>query len=60
MLTQPYAFNAEEARAMAKAGCDLLIAHMGIQTKAMKQRGQGMDLAAALSGPSSSPTPPIR
>lgn len=45
MLTQPYAFNAEEARAMAKAGCDLLIAHMGIQTKAMKQRGQGMDLA---------------
>src|SRR6476646_4141232 len=29
LLTTPYAFNADEARAMAKAGCDILIPHMG-------------------------------
>ena len=29
----PYVFNEDEARAMAKAGADLLIAHMGLTTK---------------------------
>src|SRR5579863_8875828 len=33
MLTTPYAFNADEARAMAEAGCDILIPHMGLTTK---------------------------
>src|SRR5579864_860256 len=33
LLTTPYAFNAEEARAMAEAGCDILIPHMGLTTK---------------------------
>ncbi|HEY1068067.1 MAG TPA: phosphoenolpyruvate hydrolase family protein, partial [Pirellulales bacterium] len=33
LLTTPYAFNAEEAAAMAKAGCDVLIAHVGLTTK---------------------------
>jgi predicted TIM-barrel enzyme len=33
LLTCPYVFNKEEARAMAKAGADLLIAHMGLTTK---------------------------
>ncbi len=33
LLTCPYVFNEEEAEAMAKAGADLLIAHMGLTTK---------------------------
>jgi predicted TIM-barrel enzyme len=33
LLTCPYVFNADEAKAMAKAGADLLIAHMGLTTK---------------------------
>ena len=30
LLTTPYAFTVEEATAMAKAGCDLLVAHVGL------------------------------
>jgi predicted TIM-barrel enzyme len=33
MLTTPYCFNEEEASAMAKAGADILIPHMGLTTK---------------------------
>jgi predicted TIM-barrel enzyme len=33
MLTTPYAFNADEAAAMAQAGADILIPHMGLTTK---------------------------
>jgi predicted TIM-barrel enzyme len=33
LLTTPYAFNPEEATAMAKAGADILIPHMGLTTK---------------------------
>jgi predicted TIM-barrel enzyme len=33
MLTTPYAFNADEAKAMAKAGADIIVAHMGLTTK---------------------------
>jgi predicted TIM-barrel enzyme len=33
LLTCPYVFNEEEAKSMAKAGADLLIAHMGLTTK---------------------------
>jgi predicted TIM-barrel enzyme len=33
LLTCPYAFNEAEAKAMAEAGADLLIAHMGLTTK---------------------------
>ncbi|MBW3539184.1 MAG: phosphoenolpyruvate hydrolase family protein, partial [Planctomycetes bacterium] len=33
LLTTPYAFNAEEAAAMAEAGADILIPHMGLTTK---------------------------
>jgi predicted TIM-barrel enzyme len=29
LLTTPYAFNPEEAKAMAEAGADLMVAHMG-------------------------------
>ncbi len=33
LLTTPYCFNVDEAGAMAKAGADILIAHMGLTTK---------------------------
>src|SRR6478672_298476 len=33
MLTTPYVFNPDEARAMAGAGADILIPHMGLTTK---------------------------
>jgi predicted TIM-barrel enzyme len=33
LLTTPYAFNVDEARAMAEAGSDILIPHMGLTTK---------------------------
>jgi predicted TIM-barrel enzyme len=33
LLTCPYVFNEDEAQAMAKAGADVLIPHMGLTTK---------------------------
>src|SRR5262249_46478260 len=33
LLTTPYAFNPDEAKAMAEAGADILIPHMGLTTK---------------------------
>jgi predicted TIM-barrel enzyme len=33
LLTCPYVFNEEDARAMTRAGADLVIAHMGLTTK---------------------------
>lgn len=32
LLTTPYAFNAAEARQMAEAGADVVVAHMGLTT----------------------------
>ena len=32
MLTTPYIFSADEAVAMAKAGADIIVAHMGLTT----------------------------
>jgi predicted TIM-barrel enzyme len=32
MFTTPYVFNADEAAAMAKAGADLIVCHMGLTT----------------------------
>ena len=32
LLTTPYVFNPEEARAMTRAGADLIVAHMGVTT----------------------------
>ncbi|MCG6901315.1 MAG: phosphoenolpyruvate hydrolase family protein [Rhodobacter sp.] len=32
MLTTPYVFNADEAGAMARAGADVIVAHMGLTT----------------------------
>jgi predicted TIM-barrel enzyme len=33
LFTTPYAFNPEEARMMADAGADVIVAHMGLTTK---------------------------
>ncbi len=33
MLTTPYVFDPEQAKAMAEAGADILVAHMGLTTK---------------------------
>ncbi len=33
LLTSPYAFNPDEARAMAEAGADILVPHLGLTTK---------------------------
>lgn len=33
MLTCPYVFNPAQAKAMAEAGADILVAHMGLTTK---------------------------
>lgn len=32
LLTTPYAFNPNEAISMAKAGADIIVAHMGLTT----------------------------
>jgi predicted TIM-barrel enzyme len=32
MLTTPYVFNADEAAAMAKAGADIIVCHLGLTT----------------------------
>ena len=32
LLTTPYVFNADEARAMAEVGADIVVAHMGLTT----------------------------
>src|SRR3546814_10714901 len=33
LLTTPYVFNTHEARLMAEAGADIIVAHMGLTTK---------------------------
>ena len=35
LLTTPYCFNPDEAAAMAEAGADLLIPHLGLTTKGL-------------------------
>ncbi len=42
LLTTPYVFNEEEAAAMAKAGADIIVAHLGLTT------GGSIGAAAAL------------
>ncbi|MDA3833638.1 MAG: phosphoenolpyruvate hydrolase family protein, partial [Spirochaetales bacterium] len=33
LFTTPYAFNVDEAKAMAEAGADIVVAHLGLTTK---------------------------
>jgi predicted TIM-barrel enzyme len=44
MLTTPYCFNPDEATAMAKAGADILIPHMGLTTKGAIGAGTAITL----------------
>jgi len=54
LLTTPYVFNPDEARAMAEAGADIVVAHMGVTTggaigaKAAKSLEQCADEVAAI------------
>ena len=47
MLTCPYVFNPEEARAMAAAGADVLVPHMGLTTKGSIGADTALTLAQA-------------
>ncbi|HEV3166926.1 MAG TPA: phosphoenolpyruvate hydrolase family protein [Isosphaeraceae bacterium] len=47
LLTCPYVHNESEARAMAEAGADLIVPHMGLTTKGMIGAQSAMDLATA-------------
>jgi predicted TIM-barrel enzyme len=47
LLTTPYAFNEDEAKAMAAAGADILIPHMGLTTKGSIGARTAMSLADA-------------
>jgi len=52
LLTTPYAFNVKEARKMAEAGADILVAHMGLTTGgsigAATTTGKSLDDCVAL------------
>jgi predicted TIM-barrel enzyme len=45
MLTTPYAFNPDEARAMTEAGADIVVAHMGLTTGGAIGAGTALTLA---------------
>jgi predicted TIM-barrel enzyme len=45
MLTTPYVFNADEAAAMAKAGADIIVCHMGLTTGGSIGAGTALKLA---------------
>jgi len=45
LLTTPYCFNPDEATAMARAGADILIPHMGLTTKGTIGAGTALSLA---------------
>jgi predicted TIM-barrel enzyme len=44
LLTCPYVFNAEQARWMAQAGADMIVAHAGLTTKGMIGSKSGLTL----------------
>ncbi len=44
LLTTPYCFNPDEAAAMAAAGADILIPHMGLTTKGLIGAGTALTL----------------
>jgi predicted TIM-barrel enzyme len=47
LLTCPYVHNPDEARAMAEAGADIIVPHMGLTTKGMIGASTAIDLPAA-------------
>jgi predicted TIM-barrel enzyme len=44
LLTTPYAFDPDQAEALARAGADILIPHMGLTTKGMIGAGTALTL----------------
>ena len=48
MLTTPYVFDAEQAVAMAEAGADLLVAHVGLTTSGSIGAGVALTLDGAI------------
>jgi predicted TIM-barrel enzyme len=47
LLTTPYVFTESEARVMAEAGADIVVAHMGLTTKGKIGAGTALSLEAA-------------
>jgi predicted TIM-barrel enzyme len=47
LLTTPYCFHPDEAAAMAEAGADILIPHMGLTTKGLIGAGTALTLEAS-------------
>lgn len=47
LFTTPYAFNADEAEAMAKVGADVVVAHLGLTTKGSIGAGTAFTLEEA-------------
>jgi len=45
MLTTPYVFNTDEATAMAKAGADIIVCHLGLTTGGSIGAGTALKLA---------------
>lgn len=48
LLTSPYVFNEEDAINMAKAGADILVAHVGLTTKGAIGAKTAMDIDGAI------------
>jgi predicted TIM-barrel enzyme len=48
LFTSPYCFNPDEARAMANAGCDLLVPHVGLTTAGAIGAGVALTLDDAI------------
>ncbi|MDT8307523.1 MAG: phosphoenolpyruvate hydrolase family protein [Anaerolineae bacterium] len=48
LFTSPYVFDPEQARAMAEAGCDLLVGHVGLTTSGSIGAGVALSLDEAI------------
>ena len=48
LFTSPYVFDPEQARAMAAAGCDLLVCHVGLTTAGSIGAGVALNLDEAM------------
>jgi predicted TIM-barrel enzyme len=48
LFTSPYVFDADQAKAMARAGADILVAHMGLTTAGTIGAGVSLTLDKAI------------
>ena len=60
LLTTPYCFTEDEARAMVKAGADLIVAHVGLTTGGTIGAVIAMTMDQATTLQTASPRPPAR